>query len=179
MIVDMGAVGGVRGEEDRLAHTDHRLWTARRVTALHRAECRQIEDNGDGAEAAVVDGEAGEDVRGHTHVLGAARRGGAFHALLTAGHRPDRLQDEATAGETARHGEAALAVEAVEAGEGEAPAIAPTAVTAAQVGSADEPLSAYTTVSWKWYRYRKLSIHEWRMQGLAAFRMYYYPCHLP
>lgn len=138
LTVDMDVADGDSEEEVHLAHTDHHLWMVLRVTALHHAECHPIVDNGDEAEAAVVGVEDGEDVRGHIHDPEAARHGGASHALLTAGHHREARRDEAMAGGIAHHEEVVLAVEVVEAEEGEVPATAPTAATVVGVGTTDD-----------------------------------------
>lgn len=137
-MADMDVADGDNEEEDHLAHTDHRLWTGLHVTDLHRAECRPTVANGHAEEAVVVGAEDGEDVRGHIHDPEAARHGGAFLALLTADHHREPHQDEATAGEIAHRGEPVLAVEVVQAEEGEALAIAPMAATAVGVGTGDD-----------------------------------------
>lgn len=134
----MAVAGGHSEEEGRLAHTDHHQWMVLRATALHPAECHPIAEDGDEAEAVVVGAEDGEDVRGRTADPEAARHGGAFLTLLTAGHHPEPRQDEATAGGTARHEEPVLAVGALEAEEGEVLATVPTAATAVGVGTADD-----------------------------------------
>jgi hypothetical protein len=139
----MGAAGADREEAVHLGHTDHRPWRAPHATVLHIVACHLIVDNGDAVVAVVAEEEDGEDALGHIHDPEAARREGASHALLTAGHRREPRQDEAMPGGTAHHEEAVLAVEVVEQEEGEALATAPMAATVVGVGIADDCASPW------------------------------------
>ncbi|USP73665.1 hypothetical protein yc1106_00939 [Curvularia clavata] len=139
---DMAVADGDNEEEGHPAHTDHHQWTVPHATALRRAECRPTVDNGDVEEAVAVDVEDGEDVRGHIHDPEAARHGGVFPALPTAGHRRERRQDEGMAGGIAHPEELVLAVEVVEAEEEEALAIAPMAATVVGAGTAGDCYSS-------------------------------------
>lgn len=134
------AVDGVREEEVRPEHTDHRPWMVLHATALHRAACHLIVHSGHAAEAAEADEEDGEDAHDRIHGPEAARHGGPSRARPTAGLHRELRQTEATAGGIARHQEVALAAAAAlaEPEDGEALVTVPTAATAAGAETADE-----------------------------------------
>lgn len=146
----MGAVDGDRGAEAHLARTGHPQWMD--VIALHRVECRPIEDTGVGAEVevAVVDEGATEDGNGRTHDLAAGHHDEAYRALLTVArhleHHQDEVGEQAMAGGTVHQGGE---VARVQAAEGGVQAIAPMAATGVEAETADERRKIVFIVGWK------------------------------